>query len=64
MIIACLQDLGGRSSDKARLGYLGAWVRIMAGAEMFIFTASIPAVLLPILVLNGTSGYSLNTITH
>ena len=30
----------------------------MAGAEMFIFTASIPAVGMPILVLNGTSGYS------
>ena len=56
MIIAYFQDLGGRPSDKVRLGYLGAWVRIMAGAEMFIFTLSIPAVGPPILLFNGTSG--------
>jgi hypothetical protein len=57
MIIACFQDLGRTSSDKARLGYLGAWVRIMAGVEMFIFTASISAVGPPILLFSGTSSY-------
>jgi len=54
MIIAYFQDLGGR----LEWVYLGAWVRIMAGAEMFIFTPSIPAVGPPIL-FNGTSGYFL-----
>jgi len=39
-----------------RLGYLGAWVRIVAGAEMFIFTPSRPAVGPPILLLNGYLG--------
>jgi hypothetical protein len=43
-------------SESYRPGYLGAWVRIVAGAEMFIFTPPIPAVGPSILLLIGYLG--------